>query len=70
MKPVHEHDCDRCRLVGHHTDDTGRAWDVYESCNGSIHEYIMRWSSDGPDYMTVWQGHPSYRICQQIAGGH
>ena len=70
MIPKYEHDCDRCHFVGQHTDDTGRVSDVYRSCDGSFHQYLMRFSSDGPDYRTVCDMTPLWNVCQQIEGGH
>lgn len=69
-RPVHEHDCERCRFLGNHVSDTGIVNDVYRSCDSRFQEYIMRFSSDGPDYRTVIDGAPLWNVCQRIEGGH
>ena len=68
--PVHEHDCGLCRFIDNHVSDTGVVIDVYRSCAKGCQEYIMRFSSDGPDYRTVIDGSPLWNVCQRIEGGH
>jgi hypothetical protein len=58
-KPTHEHDCEECEFqfgiritVKEKFDDiTGdvHVVDVYKQCDGE-EKYLLRWSSDGPDY--------------------
>ena len=41
-----EHDCDKCQFVGHF-----KAHDIYW-CT-SCEEWVCRYSSDGPDYVSM-----------------
>lgn len=52
MTPYFEHDCPKCTYVGSGTYE-GEPVDVYESCEASSYTHILRFSSDGSDYMTT-----------------
>jgi len=67
QEPFHEHDCDRCNFLfsfGISTRDCDYPYphgtpkmyvDVYENCDNISEEapYLIRYSSDGPDYATT-----------------
>lgn len=49
MNPHYEHDCDTCRFVGQHTDQTdGTLYDLY-ICPTEPN-VVARYSNNGPDY--------------------
>lgn len=63
--PHHEHDCDACTYAGSvQGHELGRV-DVYRSCDGSQHEYILRYGTMG-DYCTVWEDHPQEAFCRAV----
>ena len=62
MKPMHTHDCDGCTFLGTvlvkgvTVIDKQRTFgDLWLSCQANSYgsRYILRMSSDGPDYITA-----------------
>jgi len=52
MTPYFKHDCPKCTYVGSGTYH-GEKVDVYESCEASSYTHILRFDSDGSEYMTT-----------------
>ena len=59
MKPSYKHDCTHCKFVGkifrplNMEGTKKKVADVYESCQAYGNRYIVRCSSQGPDYITT-----------------
>ena len=59
MKPSYKHDCDKCKFIGkifRALDLDGakkKVADMYLSCEVGGSKYILRCSSQGPDYITT-----------------
>ena len=59
MKPSYKHDCEKCKFVGKifralNAEGTKRkVADMYLSCEEGGSKYILRCSSQGPDYITT-----------------
>ena len=59
--PFHKHDCSKCKFLFSVAGTVGGAIDVYDNCDnnwvkmerGDDTPYLIRFSSDGPDYVTV-----------------
>lgn len=69
MTPFHTHDCKNCTYLGS-GEFLGENVDVYRTCEGSDHTYIMRYGNDG-DYVTVMEpmtrnGNSSYNFCEDM----
>lgn len=53
LTPLYVHDCDKCTFIACCTLGS-RVVDIYKSCDKSFGSgFIIRYSSDGPDYKTV-----------------
>lgn len=66
MKPMYTHDCEECTFLGTvlvqgQTTNHARTFgDLWLSCNADFEghsRYIIRMSSDGPDYITARPEH-------------
>lgn len=57
IKPVHQHDCDKCTHIGVVKVQGGQLADLYKSCSagaGTLSDkFILRFSSEGSDYATT-----------------
>ncbi len=54
LKPKYQHDCNRCSFIASlHL--FHRVVDLYKSCDKSFGGYIIRYSSEGPDYATTYE---------------
>ena len=66
MTKFHQHDCEQCRYIGSGIYQ-GADVDIYESCQNSMEQYIMRFGRDG-DYITIGgdRATDSYNFCARM----
>jgi hypothetical protein len=50
VKPVHQHDCEKCRFLGTVIGECGYRQDMYVCVQSTYTDYISRFGSDGPEY--------------------
>ena len=51
-KPKYIHNCTKCKFIKSIRKDNSFTIDIYESCEGSMTKYLVRFSSDPSDYTT------------------
>ena len=55
IKPLYQHDCDKCRFLGGVVDNLGSGIQMLDAyhCPGSLGgSFILRYGNDGPEYMS------------------
>lgn len=53
--PVHQHDCQRCRYLGHTRIDNHEV-DVYHCPDSDGGSMVLRYGSEGPEYWSMLVG--------------
>lgn len=63
LTPKFKHDCDKCTFIGTVLAE-GHVADLYRQCGTRKYSegFILRFSSDGPDYVVVDQKRLIYKI--------